>query len=73
MLKRKSVGYLIQGSVMLALFVITIIGARESWLLMTAELLFAFIFFRRAWQERRAETAADQNRAEREAQDPTRP
>lgn len=73
MIKRKSVGYLIQGSVMLALFVITVIGARESWLLMTAELLFALIFFRRAWQERRAETADTRRRAEREAQGPARP
>lgn len=63
MLKRKSVGLLIQGSAMVALFVITFIGARESWLLMTLELLFAVIFFTKAVQERRAEVAAQRRRA----------
>lgn len=65
MLKRKSVGLLIQGSAMVALFVITVIGARESWLLMTLELLFAVIFFTKAVQARRAEVEAERRRAAR--------
>lgn len=67
MLKRKSVGWSIQGSAMVALFVITFIGARESWLLTTLELLFAVIFFTKAVQERRTEVAADRRRAARRA------
>lgn len=65
MLKRKSVGYLIQGSVMAALFVLTFMGARESWLLMTLELLFAVLFFTKAAQARRTEVAAQRRRAAR--------
>lgn len=65
MIQRKSTGCLIQGSAMVALFVITFIGARESWLLMTMELLFAVIFFSKAVKERRAEVEADRRREAR--------
>ncbi|WP_431695948.1 hypothetical protein [Kocuria rhizophila] len=65
MLKRKSVALTIQGSVMVALFVFTFIGARESWLLMTMELLFAVICFTKAVQERRFEIEVDRRRAAR--------
>ena len=64
-MKRKSTGCLIQGSVMVALFVITFIGARESWLLMTMELLFAVISFSKAVKERRAEIEVDRRREAR--------
>lgn len=62
MLKRKSVALLIQGSALMALFLITVIGAREAWTAMTMQLVLAAICFSRAVKERRAEVEADRRR-----------
>ncbi|RKQ35037.1 hypothetical protein C1C97_007105 [Kocuria tytonis] len=58
-------GLLIQGSALLALFVIMVIGAGESWMVVTMLLLFAAICFSRAVKERRAEAQAERRRVAR--------
>ncbi|MDO4918039.1 hypothetical protein [Kocuria sp.] len=64
MVTRKSAGYLVQGSALLVLFVLTFVGARDAWVVMTMELVLALLAFIGAGRALRAEARRRRRRAD---------